>query len=438
MSLTHQLIARNDPIQAGLIGAGIFGSQVLYAAEETPGMEIAAIADLDTDIARDAFIRAGVSESKLAECMNQPDLMETIRTDNRAIVTNGSLLTHSKLDVIIDATGIPNVAARHAYESLLNNTHFVNVSVEADTAVGPLLATLADANDATYSLAFGDQPAQIVELCDWARATGLEIVAAGRTAGGMDPYGTPDDALDRHGWIDSFRGTHDPDPQIYNSFLDGTKIAVESCSAANALNLSIDRPGMHKPSLQVEDIPKRLCPDSAGGLLTQRGVVDAIEPETGPVSVFAVTTTSNPHRTAYYPGRSGVYTAADGEYQAFTRPFHMAPETTVSIARTVLRNEPTGTPRSHQAEVVGRAKRPLEPGETLDGGGGYTAYGEVVPADFAATNNYIPLELLEDATVTNPIDPDDYISYDDVQTTDSFIVALRRLQEDLVTESTNH
>lgn len=432
MSLAQQLTERDTPIRTGLIGAGIFGSQVLYAAEETPGMEISAIADLDETIARNAYNRAGVPEATIEECEDTTEVMDVITTGNRAIVTDGSLLTQTDLDVIVDATGIPNIAARHAYESLLNNTHFVNVSVEADTAIGPILAELADANDATYSLAFGDQPAQIVALCNWARATGLEIVAAGRTAGGMDPHGTPDDALERHGWVDSFREHHDPDPQIYNSFLDGTKIAVESCSAANALGLAIDQPGMHAPRLSLSELPQQLCPSTAGGLLSQPGVIDAIEPQNGPVSVFVVTTTSNPQRMAYYPGRSGVYTAVDGEYQAFTRPFHMAPETTVSIAKTAIRNEPTGSPKSHQAEVVGRAKRSLDPGETLDGGGGYTAYGEVVPAEFASSNNFVPLELLHDATVTNTIDTDHYISYDDVELPDSFIVSLHRLQSSLM------
>ncbi len=432
MSLAKQLKHRDSPIRTGLIGAGIFGSQVLYAAEETDGIEISAIADLDPTIARDAYLRADVQESTIKESDDPIDVMEIVTAGNRAIVTDGSLLTQSDLDVIVDATGIPTIAARHAYESLLNNVHFVNVSVEADTAVGPILAHLAEANDATYSLAFGDQPAQIVSLCNWARTTGLEIVAAGRTAGGMDPHGTPDDALDRHGWVGSFREHHDPDPQIYNSFLDGTKIAVESCSAANALGLSIDQPGMHTPQLSLNELPSILCPTSDGGVLSQSGIVDAIEPDTGPVSVFVVTTTTNLHRMAYYPGRSGVQTAKDGAYQAFTRPYHMAPETTVSIAKTALRNEPTGCPQSHEAEVVGRAKRPLEPGETLDGGGGYTAYGEVVPVDFASANNYVPLELLHDATVTTPIQTDDYISYDDVDLPDSFIVSLRRLQSSLL------
>lgn len=432
MSLAHQLTQRDTPIRTGLIGAGIFGSQVLYAAEETPGMEISAIADLDATIARDAFLRADVPEATIEECNDSTAVMDMVTTGNRAIVTDGSLLTQSDLDVIVDATGIPNIAARHAYESLLNNTHFVNVSVEADTAVGPILAELANANDATYSLAFGDQPAQIVALCDWARATGLEIVAAGRTAGGMDPHGTPDDALDRHGWVDSFREHHDPDPQIYNSFLDGTKIAVESCSAANALGLSIDQPGMHTPQLELSELPQQLCPTHDGGVLSQTGVVDAIEPDSGSVSVFAVTTTTNPQRTAYYPGRSGVYTASNGTYQAFTRPYHMAPETTVSIAKTAIRNEPTGAPRSQEAEVVGKAKRPLDPGETLDGGGGYTAYGEVVPVDFASQHNYVPLELLHDATLTHPIETDDYISYENVELPDSFIVSLHRLQNSLL------
>lgn len=430
LNLSKRLAELADPIRVGVIGAGIFGSQLIYGIEETPGMETAVIADLEEQKAINTYEHAGVVGDALASVGSVSAVNDLLADGRRAVVPDGQILIDADVDIVVEATGNANVAAKHAHDAILNDKHVVQVTVEADTVVGPYLATLADRCGVTYSLAYGDQPAQIVRLCDWARATGLEIVAAGRWTNDPEPHGTPDDALDRHSWIGSFVEEYDPSPYIYNTFLDGTKVAVESCVSANAVGLVPDVSGLHMPKTTLEGIPEMLRLDSDGGLLGQSGTIDAVSTPDGGHSVFAVTTTDNTQRRQYFARRGNVPSASDGKYQLFYRHFHAASETTVSIAAAALRNESTGVAREQLTEVVGKAKRDLESGDEIDGPGGYTVYGSVEDADVAAEEEYVPLELLTGAEVVGSVDTDEIVTYGDVEVQkDSFLYQLRQLQD---------
>ena len=431
MNLTSKLRTLDEPIRVGFIGVGIFGSQVIQAIANTPGMDTVAIADIDTEKAITCFKRTGVDRSAitLADSANEVDA--TVDAGERAVTDVGMNVVEADVDVVLDATGNPDVGARHAFASLMSGKHFVNVSVEADTVCGRLLADIADRNGVTYSLAYGDQPSQIIELCEWAGSAGFEVVAAGKSSREPANYGTPDDAIDRHGFIDSFGEGLDPNPVIYNTFLDGTKTAVESVAAANALDLGIDTLGMHHPTVEIADIPNKFRPKSEGGVLDEVGVVDTVTPTDGKFSVFVVTRTESTQLQEYYAQRPNIVTSDDDEYQLFYRPFHFAPETTISIASAALLNEPTGVPRTHRTEVVAAAKQDLSTGDTIDGGGGYTIYGLAVDAAVAAAENYVPFELLTDAVVTESISRDDILTHDHVNLdTNQFLYYLRRIQED--------
>lgn len=430
LNLSRDLASLDDPIRVGLIGAGIFGSQLVYGVEETPGMETAVIADLEAEKAVDTFEHAGVTGDALAAVETASEADSLLAEGRRAVVPDGDTLIDADVDVVVEATGNANVAARHAHDAILRDKDVVQVTVEADTVVGPYLANLADRCGVTYTLAYGDQPAQIVRLCDWARSTGLEVVAAGRWANDPEPHGTPDDAFERHSWIGSFVEQYDPSPYIYNSFLDGTKLAVESCVSANAVGLRPDVSGMHMPSTTLSGIPEALQLEADGGLLGGPGVVDAVSTEEGGHSVFVVTTTDSDQRRQYFARRGNVPSASDGKYQLFYRHFHAASETTVSVAAAALRNEATGVAREQRAEVVGKAKRDLDAGEEVDAPGGYTVYGAVEAADVAAEEGYVPLELLTGADVVRDVETDAVLTYDDVDIDrDTVLYQLRQLQD---------
>ncbi|UTF55730.1 NAD(P)H-dependent oxidoreductase [Natronosalvus rutilus] len=449
INIHSKLRKLDEPIDVGIIGTGLFGTKLMDQIARVPGMRTAAVADLNRDAAQRALSEAGLAGRSTA-ANGTESINEAITSGSVAVTDDSIALTEADIDVVVESTGVPTAGARHAYNAILEGKHVVMVTVETDTVVGPILADMAKSAGVTYSFAYGDQPALIVELYDWARSVGMDVVAVGKG----NPYreehrlGTPDDVFERYGFDDSFVERHDLNPRMYNSFLDGTKVAVEMCAVANALELEPDVSGMHLPTCEIPEIPDALRPTEDGGVLEKTGVVDTVSTLHSDGSsvdhsisfgVFVVTATPNDAVAEYIEQNSGdgLYVSDDGQYQVFYRPYHLpGVETTISIATAALDNEPTGVSRAHVAEVAAAAKRDLEPGDELDGGGGYTIYGTLETADRAARKNHVPFELLHGAEVVEAVPQDDVITYDDVQLDeDSFIYSLRKLQEERFAES---
>jgi predicted homoserine dehydrogenase-like protein len=444
-NVPSRLRSRSEPVRVGVIGAGLFGTNLTDQLERVDGLRTAVVADIDTGKAARTLRGAGVPDDEV-RVVDSPDAADdAVKDGDRAVLADGIGCCRADVDVVVEATGIPEAGARHAYTAITEGRHVVMVTVEADTVVGPILAELAENRGVTYSMAYGDQPSLVCELRDWAETVGLDVVAAGKGNPYLEEnaYGTPDDVWERIGFDEAFVETQDLNPRMYNSFYDGTKVAVEMCAVADATGLEPDVPGMHLPPAGVPEIPEVLRPEADGGILEHTGVVDTVsslyrdgtevEFDVG-FGVFVVTTTPDERVREYLEQNSGsgLYTAGDGEYQVFYRPYHLPGiETPVSVASAALRNEPTGVADCHVAEVVGAAKRDLEPGEGIDGGGGYTVYGRLESADDAARADHVPLELLDGAEVVEPVARDEVVSYDDVELeTDSFLYHLRRLQEE--------
>lgn len=432
-----------EPIRVGVIGAGLFGTNLIGQIERAPGMRTAAVADVETEKAIAALTAARDRGDDIATVPEPTDANEVMATGGRAVLPDGVALTRANVDVVVEATGVPRAAARHAYSAITAGTHVVMVSVEADTVIGPVLSTLAERAGVTYSMAYGDQPALITELYHWAETVGLDIVAAGKGNAFVESYryGTPDDVFDRLGIDDDLADDLRLNPRMYNSFYDGTKVAVEMCAVANATGLQPDVTGMHLPTAAIPEIPEILRPEADGGIISAPGVVDTVStryPDGSPVEadissgVFIVTATPNPRVQRYFDWNAGTgfHTASDGRYQVFYRPHHLPGlETTVSVANAALRNEPTGVSREHTGEVVGAAKRALDPGDTLDGGGGSTVYGLLATAEVAEREGYVPFELLDGAEVRQPVERDTIITAEHVEVNeDTFIYHLRQLQ----------
>jgi len=340
----------------------------------------------------------------------------------------------------VEATGDPEAGARHALQAITGGKHIVMVNVEADALVGPVLKRLADGAGVVYSLAYGDQPALIEELYDWAVSLGFEVVAAGKGTKYLPQYRkeTPDTALQRYGYAPEDRDRPDLNPQMYNSFLDGTKSAIEMCAVANMTGLVPDVPGMHQPPAGIADLPRLLRPAAEGGILRRKGVVEVVSclrpdgseiPDSIRWGVFVVLTSENPYLLRCLR-EYGVAMDETGRYGVMYRPYHLVGmEASVSIARACLYGQPTGAPIGRFAEVVACAKRNLAPGEVLDGEGGYTVYGSVVEAEQADRERLLPIGLCRGAKVVRPVLEDQCLSLEDVELPpESIALALRRLQ----------
>ncbi|WP_340101816.1 SAF domain-containing protein [Salinibaculum salinum] len=432
MNVLADLEARVDnPLSVALIGPGVYGSHLAYQIEETPGVEPTVLADLVLEKTTETYRKAGVPDEDVTVEDSATGIQEALAAGQRVATTGGAAAAGAPVDVVIETTGDAAAAAIHAWEAIDAGNDVVMVSVEVDVTIGPLLAQFAEHRGVTYSMAYGDEPAQVVELCDWAGAQGLDIVAAGQgTELTFQPHATHEDSLQRYDLPDSFIENSKPNARMYNTFLDGTKVAVELCAAANALGYSIDTDGVHMPETDKDGLLETLRPTEDGGVLDQKGVIDSVTPTDKNPSAFVVTEATNEATQEYLSQRYNINTVNDGKYQLFHRPYHLPQETIVSVAMAGLHDQPTGVVTQQTTEVVAAAKRDLEPGETIVGGGGDTIYGQLQDATVAEEADLVPFELLAGAEVTQPVSTDQPITAADVSLdTESPLYHLRQLQD---------
>ena len=429
----QQRAADNKPIRVGLIGAGKFGSMYLAQIPRTPGVHLAGIADLFPDSARANLARVGWKDER----SRASSIDEALRTGATHLGTDWqALVRHPAIDVIVECTGHPIAAVDHCIEAFANGKHVVNVTVEADAFCGPLLARKAQEAGVVYSLAFGDQPALICDLVDWARTCGFPVVAAGRGHKWL-PYfceSTPETVWGYYGLTPEQAKRGGLNPKMFNSFLDGSKPSIECTAVANATGLTVPGNGLLYPPASVEDIPFVTRPREEGGVLERKGMVEVIS------SLEA------DGRKIGYDIRMGVWVTVEGEteyirncfeeYNAHTDPsgryftlykrWHLIGlEVGMSVASVALRGEPTGVATCWNADVVATAKRDLQPGEVLDGEGGYTVWGKLLPAQKSMQVGGLPLGLAHDVKVTRAVKKGQSLTWADVamdQTTRAYSV----------------
>ena len=414
MSLFAKLKSRaatGNPVRVGLIGAGKFGSMYLSQIPRTPGVHLVGLADLSPDRAREALHKVGwVKEQYQAQSWDEA------RKSGSTFVTDDAdgMIASGHVDILIDATGSPAAGIHHALLCFKHGKHIVMVNVEADVLAGPYLAKKAAEAGVIYSMASGDQPALIAEMVDWARSTGFDVVCAGKGTKYLPIYhqSTPDTVWGHYGFTDEQVGSGDFNAQMFNSFLDGTKSALEMSAVANACDLRPPADGLLFPPCGVDDLPHILRPIADGGVLSHKGnveVVSSIERDGRPVfrdlrwGVYVVFEAPTDYVKSCF-SQYGLKTDASGRYAAMYKPYHLIGlELGTSIASIACRQEATGSTMGFHGDVAACAKRALKAGEKLDGEGGYTVYGKVMPAADSLKLGALPIGLAHHVTLKNDV-----------------------------------
>jgi predicted homoserine dehydrogenase-like protein len=299
------------------------------------------------------------------------------------------------------------------------------VNVEADALAGPLLARRAAEAGIVYSLAYGDQPALVCELVDWARTAGFRVVAAGKGTKYLPAYhaSTPETVWGHYGFDEETVARGDFNAQMFNSFLDGTKSGIEMAAVANATGLVPARDGLAFPPCGVDDLPRVLRPRHAGGSLERDGLVEVIssvERDGRPVfrdlrwGVYVTFAAEHEYvRRCFH--EYGIVTDSSGEYASMYKPSHLIGlELGISVASVALRGEPTGAATGWRGDCVATAKRALRAGEVLDGEGGYTVWGKLMPAPDSAASRALPIGLAHKVKLKRDIPEGQVLSWDDV------------------------
>lgn len=440
MNLASMLAERREsgrPVRIGLIGAGKFGSMILAQAKDIPGYCVTGVADLEIAKAKASLARVGWPEDRYAAA----SLEDAHRTETTHLTEDAEeLCAFEGIDCIVEATGHPAAGVRHALAAIGAGKHVVMVNVEADVLCGPILAEKARAAGVVYSMAYGDQPAAICELIDWVRVCGFELVAAGKGMNFAPPYrySTPDTVWGFYGWSDEEVAAGDFNPKMFNSFVDGTKSAIEMSAVANATGLDCPDDGLAFHPSGVHDLARVFKPESEGGRLPKAGLVDiASSRETdGRVvfnhiqyGMFVTFRAPNEYTRACFR-QYGLQTDESGWYAAMWRPFHLIGlETGVSVLSAVLRGEPTGRPVGYRADAATVAKGDLQRGEVLDGEGGYKVWGKAMPARLSVAAKALPIGLAHNVRLKRHVPRDRVVTLDDVDLTEDLdILEMRRDQ----------
>jgi predicted homoserine dehydrogenase-like protein len=425
VNLHSRLIEREAagrPVTVGVIGAGKFGTMFLSQARLTRGMHIAGVADLDVARAQSQLKTAGWPAQQYAAAS-----LDDAHKTRATFITDSAeaLLTDPRIEVIVEATGVPGAGIHHCLRAIGNGKHIVMVNVEADAVAGPLLARRAKAAGVVYSLAWGDQPALICEHVDWARAAGFKVICAGKGTRYEPHYhkSNPDNVWDI---LDKYLNISDRNsinPKMFNSFVDGTKSGIEMTAVCNATGLVPQSGGLNFPSATRFELADICKPKSAGGTLEKAGVTEVTS------SVYR-DGRDVPHHLAL-----GTYVVIEGEteyarrcfkeyamlpdqsgkYAALYRPIHMIGlELGISVASAALRGEPTGAPTGFRSDVVATAKRALKAGEMLDGEGGFCVWGKQTPADVSLRDELLPLGLAHNVKLTRDVPEGGALKWADV------------------------
>ncbi|MDE0310211.1 MAG: SAF domain-containing protein [Acidiferrobacterales bacterium] len=434
-SLLQDRERTKQPIRVGIIGVGKFATMFMAQIIRTPGMKLVGVCDLDLGRTRNNLHCVGFTEQDLREILITEDSTQ--------------LLERADVDVVVESTGDPIVGARHALMCIEHRTDVVMVNVEADVLVGAVLATRARENGVIYSLAYGDQPALIVEQVDAVRSMGLEVVCAGKGTKYLPSYhhSTPDTVWDHYGLTREDAEKGGMNSKMFNSFLDGTKSAIEMTAVANATGLSPPHEGLTFPACSVDELGSLLIPQSDGGILPQKGMVEVVSSlnrdgtevdrdlRWGVYVVFEAGTEYVARCFREY----GLLTDSTGRYSALYRPYHLIGlELGISVASVALRREPTGCPMTFAADAVSVAKRDLGAGEVLDGEGGSTVWGKILPAQTSLNLKALPIGFASKLTLRNSIAEGSVVTWNDVMTDElNDIHRLRKKMEQDLSKSTS-
>ena len=410
------------PVRVGMVGAGKFGSMFLAQVRKIPGVQVIAIADLSPERARSNLEFIGWDSNALHAISAE----DAARTGGIFITEDyTSFVSSPFIDVMVECTGDPVAAVDHIVASFDHGKDVVNVTVEADSYCGAGLAKRARVAGVLYSLAYGDQPALTAELVDWARCCGFQVMAAGRGHKWQAHYrlSTPETVWEHWGLTPEKAERGRLNPKMFNSFLDGSKPAIESAAIANACGLNVPNEGLAYPAGDVEAIPSLMRPRAEGGALEGPGMVEVISALRDDGSHVGydirqgiwvcVEGDTDYIRNCFE--EYGVVTDPSGTYCAMYKRFHLIGlELGMSVAHVGARRETTGTPSQFIGDVCAVSKGQLRAGSVLDGEGGATVYGGLRPAKLSTAGRYLPLGLCNGAVLKRDIGLDDVITLDDV------------------------
>jgi len=418
-----RLESKGTPIRVGASGAGWMGGGFAAQMARVPGMALTVLADADVASAHRTLMATGLPAEAIVEAQETGTAEDALRAGKRVITGDVTLATKlPSVDIVTDVTPSPASGAEVAYAAIHHGKNVVLVNIEADVTAGRILSRLAREAGVIYSVSSGDEPGCLMELYDFVRCLGFEVIVIGKGKNNpLDPLATPDTVAE------SARKS-DKDPYQVASYVDGTKTMFEMTCAANATGCRPMQRGMVGPEATLETVSEIFALEADGGITRFPGAIDFVQGQSMAGGVFVTVRVEEGRlRDDLHYLKVG-----KGAYFTFFRPYHLwFIEASISLARAHLRGQRTLVPLDKPvAEAMTVAKRDLKTGERLDEFGGYTFYGLMDTAAEARRLKALPAGLAPGSRVTRPVMAGNIITWDDVALNeDSTVVKLRRLQD---------
>ena len=421
----EQLQKEGNPIKVGLIGAGQMGTDIVSQISCMVGIDVPVVVDLKKEIALNAYKIAGSDEKDIIETSDIDTASKAIREGKKIVSTDYKIATRAEpIQVVIDATGSPEMGALVSFNCINHKKHIVMLNVECDVTIGPIIRQLAENAGVVYSLAAGDEPAAIIELCRFAKALGFKIIAAGKGKNNpLNIYATTDQ------W-EAKAKERNMSAKMLVEFVDGSKTMVEMAAVSNATGLVPDIRGMHGPRCSIKDLLEVFCRKDQGGILEREGIVDYTIGDINP-GVFVIITTDNPRLKSGLIQRDMGY----GPNYLLLRPYHLCSiETPLTAVQGVIYGESSGYPlNALVSECITVAKKNLKKGEILDSTGGYCYRSSIELYRVAKEENMLPVGLAQGARIKCDVERDQIITCDMVELNEnSVLLQLRRLQDSIL------
>jgi predicted homoserine dehydrogenase-like protein len=384
------------------------------------GMTVAVIADVDPARIQQAYTDLGLGEAVISD--DVATLNQAISEGKPTGTTNAFIVAELNVDVVVEATGVPEVGARVTSASLTNKKHVAVLNVEMDVTVGPLLTKMAEDNGVVYAVCHGDEPVECLELVNFARDLSFEVVMAGK--GKNNPF----EALSNPDTVAERAAQKKMNPKMLCSFTDGSKTMIEMSALSNATGLKVTKRGMIGPEATVKTLHNVFAPIADGGVLEETGVVDYCTGDVAP-GVFVVVKTDK----EYVAHEMSYLGMGPGPYFSLYRPFHLASvEAPLTVAKMLVEGRSTFACTTLHAEVVAATKKEHKAGDKFDGIGGYSMRAVADRKEDAARDNLVPIGLLQGAIAKRDIPVGTLVTWDDVDIDESqTIVALRRQMDEL-------
>lgn len=424
MAYRHKLAAYAKQIghdsRIAIVGAGQMGRGFANQIHRMPGLAVSLIVDTNADRIINIYKDLKITDYVISD--NAKELAEAIKSNKPAGTTQSALLNElADIELVVECTGIPNTGAQITYEALQAKKDVAVLNVEMEVTVGPILNKIATENNLVYGVCHGDEPTECKELVDFALDLNFEVICAGKGKNNpFEPFSNPDSVRERA------LAKH-MNPKMLCSFTDGTKTMTEMVALANATGLQLSKRGMYGPASSVKTLAQTYALQADGGILDRPGVVDYCTGDVAP-GVFVIVKTDSP----YVVEELEYLMLGKGPYFALYRPYHLASvEAPLTIAKAIIDRESTLFSEKLNAEVVCMTKKDLNPGEKIDGIGGYTVRGYADIATDAKRDNLLPIGLAAGATITKAIKAGELLTYDHVELEDSFILKLRKQQDAL-------